>query len=57
MNPEQFVSYAEMLDRIRVRFPEISRTVDKDKANDTSKAWKVPGFKGKVSKAENGLLG
>jgi len=44
----KFVSYAEMLDSIKERFPTIERTPDMDKPNDTSKAWKVPGFKGKV---------
>ena len=32
-------SYAEMLERIRERHPEITRISHADKPNDTSKAW------------------
>jgi len=44
----KFVSYAEMLEGIKARFPSFERTPESDKPNDTSKAWKVPGFKGTV---------
>jgi len=47
-NDTKFVSYAEMLDRIRQRFPDLTRLADKDKPNDTSKAWHLPGALGRV---------
>jgi len=47
-NDNKFVSYAEMLELIRARFPTFQRMVSNDKANDTSKAWKVEGHVGQV---------
>jgi len=47
-NDTKFVSYAEMLDRIRQRFPELTRLSHADKPNDTSKAWQLPGALGRV---------
>eukprot|EP00286_Rhodomonas_abbreviata_P016415 CAMPEP_0181331940 /NCGR_PEP_ID=MMETSP1101-20121128/24803_1 /TAXON_ID=46948 /ORGANISM="Rhodomonas abbreviata, Strain Caron Lab Isolate" /LENGTH=412 /DNA_ID=CAMNT_0023441501 /DNA_START=195 /DNA_END=1433 /DNA_ORIENTATION=- len=44
----KFMAYDEMLTVIRRRFPHIQRTHHADKPNDTSKAWRVPGFKGTV---------
>ncbi|KAK5110478.1 hypothetical protein LTR62_005829 [Meristemomyces frigidus] len=38
--------YQEMLDLIRTKFPEVERL--RDKKNDTSKTWQVPGFVGRV---------
>jgi hypothetical protein len=38
-NDNKFVSYAEMLDRIRAEFPDLERIEHADKPNDTSKAW------------------
>ncbi|KAG8189938.1 hypothetical protein JTE90_009079 [Oedothorax gibbosus] len=43
-NDKKMVSYAEMLKLIQVEYPELERLTDKP--NDTSKAYKVPGFKG-----------
>jgi len=45
-NTKKMVPYQEMLDIITSRFPQFSRA--EDAPNDTSKAWKVPGFKGQV---------
>ncbi|XP_062509107.1 uncharacterized protein LOC134185330 isoform X2 [Corticium candelabrum] len=45
-NHSKFVSYADQLDKIRSHFPDIYRL--QDAANDTSKAFKVPGYKGQV---------
>ncbi|KAL7412855.1 hypothetical protein BDY24DRAFT_407153 [Mrakia frigida] len=39
-------SYHDMLETIRVKFPDFAKV--EDDPNDTSKGWKVPGFKGKV---------
>ncbi|KAJ3046105.1 Molybdenum cofactor synthesis protein 1 [Rhizophlyctis rosea] len=44
-NTEKFVSYKQMLDRIQVEFPNIQKV--SDTPNDTSKAWTVPGFRGR----------
>ena len=38
-NDNKFVSYAEMLDRIRAEFPDLERIEHADKPNDPSKAW------------------
>ncbi|XP_014672360.1 PREDICTED: molybdenum cofactor biosynthesis protein 1-like [Priapulus caudatus] len=43
-NDKKMVSYQEMLDLIRSRWPEVERLTDKP--NDTSKAFKIPGFRG-----------
>ncbi|KAK3745544.1 hypothetical protein QZH41_012465, partial [Actinostola sp. cb2023] len=45
-NFKKFVSYKEMLDSIRTRWPNIERL--KDDPNDTSKAYQVPGFRGQI---------
>ncbi|PAA57863.1 hypothetical protein BOX15_Mlig002786g1, partial [Macrostomum lignano] len=42
----KMLPYAEMLDRIRVEFPNIERLPDEP--NHVSKAWKVPGARGRV---------
>lgn len=42
----KMVSYTEMLDRIRERHPDLERVPDRK--NDTSKTYRVPGFKGKI---------
>ena len=47
-NDAKFVSYAEMLQSIHQRFPALERIAHADKANDTSKAWRLPGAKGRV---------
>ncbi|KJZ79008.1 hypothetical protein HIM_01781 [Hirsutella minnesotensis 3608] len=45
-NRGKMLSYSEMLDLIKTRYPEIQR--GKDHANDTSKTWHVPGFAGRI---------
>ncbi|KAI8788108.1 molybdenum cofactor biosynthesis protein 1 [Biomphalaria glabrata] len=45
-NTNKFFAYQEMLDRINARWPTLSRL--SDKPNDTSKAYKVPGFVGQI---------
>lgn len=45
-NLKRFVSYQQMLDRIYDRWPDLSRL--QDGPNDTSKAYKVPGFLGQI---------
>jgi len=42
----KMLPYAEMLERIREKFPGVARL--RDKRNDTSKTWQVPGFVGRV---------
>ncbi|BFZ54971.1 Molybdenum cofactor synthesis protein 1 [Savitreella phatthalungensis] len=44
---EKLVSYADMLSTIRARHPDLQKATDLP--NDTTKAWKVPGYKGKVA--------
>ncbi|XP_033734817.1 molybdenum cofactor biosynthesis protein 1-like isoform X2 [Pecten maximus] len=45
-NSKKMVSYLEMVDTIKARWPDFARM--KDHPNDTSKAYHVPGFKGQV---------
>ncbi|CAL1526180.1 unnamed protein product [Lymnaea stagnalis] len=45
-NTKKFVSYQEMLEKIHQRWPALVKLSDKE--NDTSKAYKVPGFAGQV---------
>ncbi|GIX74557.1 molybdenum cofactor biosynthesis protein 1 [Caerostris extrusa] len=45
-NNNKMVPYSEMLRIIKSDFPELIRL--KDLSNDTSKAYKVPGFKGQI---------
>ena len=42
----KFYPYEEMLKVIHERWPDLTRL--KDHANDTSKAWKVPGYQGQL---------
>ncbi|GBM02601.1 Molybdenum cofactor biosynthesis protein 1 [Araneus ventricosus] len=42
----KMVPYIEMVTKIKAEFPELQRL--KDLPNDTSKAYKVPGFKGQI---------
>ena len=42
------ISYFEMVDMIRQRYPEFARQRGKDGLNPTSKTWSVPGFAGRV---------
>lgn len=43
---DKMVSYKEMLDNIKLVWPDFQPLVNQ--INDTSKAWKVPGFLGQV---------
>ncbi|PHH70300.1 hypothetical protein CDD82_7215 [Ophiocordyceps australis] len=45
-NKGKMFSYAEMLDLIRTKYPDVQKV--QDEKNDTSKTWKVAGFAGKV---------
>lgn len=45
-NDETFVPFKEMMALIRARFPSVEKLPDG--ANDTSKAFGVPGFKGQI---------
>ncbi|XP_065174806.1 molybdenum cofactor biosynthesis protein 1-like isoform X2 [Sycon ciliatum] len=45
-NKKKFLSYADMLSSIKSRWPNLERL--SDSANDTSKAYQVPGFVGKI---------
>ncbi|KAJ3049042.1 hypothetical protein HK097_009968, partial [Rhizophlyctis rosea] len=44
-NTEKFVSYKEMLDRIRKDYPSVQKL--SDDPNDTSKAYTIPGYRGR----------
>ncbi|KAK8140531.1 hypothetical protein PG984_000597 [Apiospora sp. TS-2023a] len=45
-NKNKMVSYSEMLDRIREKYPTVEKV--QDHKNDTSKTWRIPGFAGKI---------
>nr|CAH0100459.1 unnamed protein product [Daphnia galeata] len=45
-NDKKMVPYQEMLEIIRQKYPNLSRL--EDAANDTSKAYQVPGYRGKI---------
>ncbi len=45
-NKGKMLSYSEMLDLIRKKYPGLSKV--RDHRNDTSKTWKVPGFVGRI---------
>jgi cyclic pyranopterin phosphate synthase len=45
-NKNKMMSYEDMLDAIRVKYPDIGRL--RDARNDTSKTWQVPGHVGRV---------
>eukprot|EP00285_Hemiselmis_virescens_P003057 CAMPEP_0173414648 /NCGR_PEP_ID=MMETSP1356-20130122/84441_1 /TAXON_ID=77927 ORGANISM="Hemiselmis virescens, Strain PCC157" /NCGR_SAMPLE_ID=MMETSP1356 /ASSEMBLY_ACC=CAM_ASM_000847 /LENGTH=303 /DNA_ID=CAMNT_0014376847 /DNA_START=9 /DNA_END=920 /DNA_ORIENTATION=+ len=47
-NDTKFVSYQEMLETIKGKYPEFKRVPDLDKKSDTSKAWKMEGYAGQV---------
>ncbi len=44
----KMVPYAEMVDVIRRSHPGLERAADEDRPGDTSKAWRVPGYAGRV---------
>ncbi|KAF2767363.1 molybdenum cofactor biosynthesis prote [Teratosphaeria nubilosa] len=43
---KKMLSYEEMLDMIRAKYPTVGRL--RDAKNDTSKTWQIPGHKGRV---------
>lgn len=45
-NKNKMLSYAEMLDMIRAKYPGLQKV--KDLENDTSKTWHIPGFEGRL---------
>lgn len=45
-NKRKMVSYSEMLDLIREKYPGLDKV--RDHKNDTSKTWKIPGFMGRI---------
>ncbi|KAI0480703.1 hypothetical protein GGR56DRAFT_627199 [Xylariaceae sp. FL0804] len=45
-NQGKMVSYSEMLETIRAKYPGLEKV--RDHKNDTSKTFKVPGFEGKI---------
>ena len=47
-NDKKIIPYKEMIQLIQAEFPEFHRVKEQDAKNDTSKAWKVPGFQGSV---------
>ena len=47
-NDKKLFPYKEMVKSIQTVYPDFKRCDDEDKKNDTSKAWRVPGFRGKV---------
>ena len=50
-NDKKMVPYQEMIQVIQKQFPDFHRCEDLDAKNDTSKAWKVPGYLGSVGKS------
>ena len=47
-NDRKMISYQECVEIIQKTYPDFHRCTDQDMANDTSKAWKVPGFEGSI---------
>ena len=47
-NDKKMVSYQELVSMIQKDYPDFQRYQSHDTKNDTSKAWKVPGFKVKL---------
>lgn len=45
-NENKMVSYGEMVEGIRTKFPDLQKVQDHE--NDTSKTWQVPGFSGRI---------
>jgi len=43
---EQFLSYKDMLSRVRLAHPDLTRS--NDDPNHTTKMWKIPGSKGRI---------
>jgi hypothetical protein len=47
-NDKKLFPYKDMVKTIKGAFPDFKRCDDEDGKNDTSKAWRVPGYRGKV---------
>jgi len=47
-NTKKMIPYHEMISIIQTEFPDFQRVEEQDVKNDTSKAWKVPGFEGSI---------
>lgn len=47
-NLNKFLSYVDAVSLIRARWPAFARVEAEDSIDATSKAWRVPGFKGRV---------
>merc|ERR1712223_278249 len=47
-NDKKMVSYQELVGIIRKECPDFQRCQSQDTKNDTSKAWRVPGFQGSI---------
>lgn len=47
-NLNKFLSYVDAVSLIRARWPAFARAEAEDSIDATSKAWRVPGFKGRV---------
>lgn len=47
-NDKKMVPYKEMVEVIQRKHPDFQRVIHEDEENDTSKAWTVPGFAGRV---------
>ncbi|SPO34904.1 related to molybdenum cofactor biosynthesis protein 1 B [Pseudozyma flocculosa] len=45
---KKLVSYRDLVETIRSKYPDFARLPTKDDANDTSKHWQVPGHKGTI---------
>ena len=52
-NDKKLMPYRDMIETIKNVYPDFKRCDNEDGANDTSKAWRVPGFRGKVPKTIN----
>merc|ERR1712083_1279958 len=47
-NTKKMIPYHEMISIIQTEFPDFQRVEEQDVKNDTSKAWRVPGFQGSI---------
>lgn len=45
---KKMVTFKEMVDAIKARYPDFAPTPDKNDKNDTTKHWSVPGYRGSV---------
>jgi len=45
---KKFVSYKEMLQKIKQKYPMLEKVQEDNKTNETAKTWSIPGFLGRV---------